>query len=285
MFPPQFDYYSPDNIDDALSLLDETSDSYLLAGGHALIPDMKDDRIEPGSVIDIRGVDRLQGIEERDQTITIGALTTFSTMADSSLLERKAPVIQEGAEHVGDLQIRNMGTLGGNIAAAKIGSDLPATLLAADATIYLQSQSSSRRVKADSFFVGKEQTTCEKNEIITHISVPHEPDRRGIYRKETNPATGYALVGVAITLSIDEERIRQPRIAVNGAVDHSIRLESVESGLDHTSPTQENIQKAVDKATNDVSEEILVDDMHASGEYRKELMVSMTENMLTNLCP
>jgi carbon-monoxide dehydrogenase medium subunit len=171
MYPAPFDYVRATSLDDALRLLAESGDARPIAGGHSLLPMMKLRLSQPGKLVDI-GRLPLRGVAVAGDAVRIGALTTHTELASSPLLRQHAPVVAEAASVIGDPQVRNRGTIGGNIAHADPGSDLPAALVALGATIRLRGRQGERTVAAKSFFLDLLTTDLRPGELITAVDVP-----------------------------------------------------------------------------------------------------------------
>src|SRR5262245_17641007 len=165
MIPNPFQYESPASISEALALLDDGS-AKLLAGGMSLIPLMKLRLAVPDSIIDLSRIAGLDGITESGGELTIGAMTTHHTVESSVLVRSKCPLLAECASHIGDVQVRNMGTMGGSVAHADPAADYPAALVALEAKIHLVSKSGDRTVEAGDFFIDAFTTAMEPGEII-----------------------------------------------------------------------------------------------------------------------
>lgn len=280
MYPASVDYQRADSVDEALSLLasSKDQDAQLLAGGHGLIPDMKAQEATPDLLIDIADIDELHSIEhdEANDTVTIGALTTHAELAGSDLLADDVPVLNQSASEVADLQIRNKGTIGGNLAEADVEADLPAAVLALEATIHVVGPDGSRTIPANEFFSGEGQTALEPDELLTSIEVPS--NAAGAYVRKTHPARGYAMVGVAATLEIEDRQLEDVSIAAVGVQDRPVRLTSVEEALveltttELTEETEPMLTETVQVASYDLVEDNAYGDHHASADFRTELL-------------
>ena len=284
MYPPSFDYYRADSVEEAIDLLAERADEEveLLSGGHSLLPTMKTGLARPDALIDIGGIEDLQGIEEDGGTTRIGALTKYATVVDSETAGRNCPAFAAATSQVGDRQVRNRGTVGGNLAHSDPASDLPGAALAADATIHVQGPDGTREVPADEFFLGMYATDLAEDEILTAVEIPSaDPGDAGAYAKKRNPASGYALVGVAARLETDGDEIERARVAANGAMDHAVRLDPVEDALAGASVDDEDLAAdAAERATDDLDTFMLMDDLQASNEFRAQLLTVYAERAL-----
>jgi carbon-monoxide dehydrogenase medium subunit len=201
MYPPRFDYYRASTLNEALSLLNQHSGAKVIAGGHSLIPLMKLRLADPGEVIDIGRLTELKGISNSGGTVKIGGLTTHAMVATSRLVPAG---LAEAAAMIGDPQVRNRGTVGGNISHADPGSDLPTILLALGAIFHTSGLNGERAIPADNFFTGLFETALQPDEILTRVEVPLEGQGSGsAYAKLPHPASRYAIVGAGVLLTVE----------------------------------------------------------------------------------
>ena len=270
MISGSFEYFAPTSLDEALGLLGEHGDdAKILAGGHSLIPTMKLRLAEPAVVIDIQRVDGLKGISESNGNLVIGALATHHELESSDLVQQKVPVLAQTAGEIGDMQVRNKGTIGGSLAHADPAADWPATILALDADIHIAGGSGERVVKATDFFEELYATALEPDEILTaiHVPVPAE-NTKGTYLKLHQVASGFALTGVAAIVTTSGDTCDSIAIGITGVSDVPYRATGVESDLTGASLTAENIATAAEKA---VDGKDILEDIHASEAYRANL--------------
>jgi aerobic carbon-monoxide dehydrogenase medium subunit len=280
MIPASFDYYAAASVDEAIALLRQHGDAAkVLAGGHSLIPIMKLRLAEPGVIVDIGRIAALRGVQVRNGGVAVGALTTHTAVGGSELLAGLA-ALQEAARAVGDVQVRNRGTLGGSLAHADPGADLPAAVLALDGEIVLTGPNGERTVKADDFFVGLLTSDVGDDEILTEVRFATPPPRSGsAYVKFANPASGYAIVGVAALVALAADgTVASCRVGVTGTGDHAVRATGVETELTGKQPTAENIAAAASSAAAGIDP---LEDIHASADYRAELTRVLTRRALT----
>lgn len=282
MYPAQFEYYEANSVEEALGLLDEHEDREveLLAGGHSLLPTMKTGLASPDVLIDMGGIDDLVGIENGGGSVTIGALTRYADVAKSDVVHEAAPAVGEAAAAIGDIQVRNRGTVGGNIAHSDPASDLPGAVLASNATVHVQGPDGNREIPIDDFFLGMYMTGLEEDEILTGVELPSLGDGVGVYLKKPSPSSGYAMIGVAAVLELDGGTVSSARVAANGAIDHAVRLDPVESALQGESLDSDVIEDAAEQAADDLDETLLLDDIQASSEYRAQLLRVYTRRAL-----
>ena len=283
MYPQGFEYFRADSVAEAVDLLAEhaAEDTELIAGGHSLLPAMKSGLSAPDVLIDIGDIDGLVGVDGVDGRTTIGAMTKYVDVAESDHLREQHSFVAEAAAEVGDVQVRNRGTFGGNIAHSDPASDLPAVAIAANATIHATGPGGERTIDADDFFVMIYTTALEEDEVLTHVSLP-EPDagRGTAYVKKPSPSSGYAIVGVAATVTVEDGTIVDANVAANGATQNAIRLNHVEENLVDGPGAPERIEAAAAEAATGIEEFHFMEDVQASVDYRKHLLEAYTERAL-----
>ncbi|MEF8901652.1 MAG: xanthine dehydrogenase family protein subunit M [Halovenus sp.] len=281
MYPDEFDYLRAESVDDALDLLAEHPDAELLSGGQSLLPTMKTGLADPDELIDIGRIDTLSGIDHDGDVTTIGANTTYAEIVDDETLWESATVIAEAVSEIGDVQVRNCGTIGGNLAHSDPASDLPAAALAADATLVAQGPDGERRIDVDDYFLGMYMTDLAEDELLTRVEIPHQgPETASGYVKKPSPSSGYALIGVAATLQTDGDTIESARVAANGAMDHGVRLTAVEDALAGAPQERDALAHAAGHAGDSLDTSMLMDDLQASAEFRAQLLEVYTERAL-----
>ncbi|MEO0733794.1 MAG: xanthine dehydrogenase family protein subunit M [Bacteroidota bacterium] len=269
MIASPFTYERAESVADALNLLAQNADAQVLAGGHSLIPAMKLRLNQPEGLIDISRIAALQGCSDRGDHIYVGAGTTHGAIANDPLLREHCSFIAEGSAMIGDIQVRNRGTLGGSIAHADPAADWPALLIAADATIHLTAKSGDREVRAEDFFTGFYETALGEGELIVGVSFPKLRDnQRSAYAKFVQPASRFAIVGVAAVLTIDGGTISDSRVAITGLSSNAFLATSVMDQLAGQSAAEAYLGAAAGavKGTEDV-----LSDHYASEAYRLHL--------------
>lgn len=283
MYPDEFDYYTAESVGEALDLLNEYSgaETELLAGGHSLLPAMKTGLSSPDVLIDISGVDAMQGVEIDGDTLSIGAMTRYSDIANADAVAEHAPALADTVRQVGDVQVRNRGTIGGNLAHADPAADLPGAALASNVTLVAEGPDGERSVPADDFFFGMYATDLAPDELLTRIEVPSADGAVGTYAKKPSPSSGYAMVGVAALLDTDGDTVESASVGANGVMDHGVRLESVEEALAGGSLDDDSIEAAAGHAGDDLDVAMMMDDLQASNEFRAQLLEVYTERALT----
>jgi carbon-monoxide dehydrogenase medium subunit len=267
MIPQQFEYSAPKTLDEALGLLAEGAKP--LAGGMSLIPMMKLRLAAPEHLVDLGRIKDLSYIREQGTVIHIGATTTHHDVESSPLLRGKCPLLAETASHIGDVQVRNMGTIGGSTAHADPAADYPAALQALEAKIVLRGAKSERTVPADQFFVDTFTTALEPGEIVREVIVPVDGDGTGTnYQKVLQPASGFAIVGIAVRLRKSGDKISMARIGVTGLSNRAFRATAAEKALEGRSGTPAEIQAAAALVGQGIDAN---SDLHASSDYRLHL--------------
>ncbi|MCL4295918.1 MAG: xanthine dehydrogenase family protein subunit M [Anaerolineae bacterium] len=278
MYPPKFDYYKATSLAEAVSLLRQHSGAKVLAGGHSLIPVMNLRLADPGTLIDIGRISELKGISASNGSIRIGALTPHALIAASADVPA---VLAEAAGMIGDPQVRNRGTIGGNIAHADPASDLPTVLTALGAKIHVTGPNGNRTILADDFFTGLFATALADGEIVTAIEVAKSGAGSGsAYTKLFNPASRYAMVGAAAIVTVSGGSCTAAGVAVGGLVPSATRAKSVEAALIGKPLSEENIAAAAQAVLNDLGDDI-IGDIHASAEYRKAMAPVFVKRALT----
>ncbi len=264
MIPHEFEYASPATLQEALQLIADGSGK-ILAGGMSLIPMMKLRLATPGSVVDLGRVPGLKQISESDGVVHIGAMATHHEIETSPVTRSRCPLLSEAAGSIGDIQVRNMGTIGGSIAHADPAADYPAALLALEARVRLVSGASERTVAAADFFLDAFTTAIQPGEIVVEVLVPAEDGSEGYkYEKVAHPASGFAVVGVAVRVKRSAGKISMARIAVTGMGPHAFRDVAAEKMLEGGADAA--------KAAAVVGEgQETNSDLYASGDYRRHL--------------
>ncbi len=252
-----FNYQRPETVEDAVQALSNASDGTLMGGGMTLLPTLKQRLASPSDVVDLGGVSGLSGISEDGGAVVIGAMTTHAEVASNAAVNAKIPALAVLAETIGDPQVRNRGTIGGSIANNDPAADYPAALVGLGATV----RTNKREIAADDFFTGLFETALGDDEIITAVSFP-VPDKAG-YAKFPNPASRYAIVGVMASTGP-----AGTRVAVTGAGSCVFRAAEMEAALGGGFSAD-----ALSDAS--VSADGLNSDIHASAEYRANLVAVM----------
>jgi carbon-monoxide dehydrogenase medium subunit len=267
MIPQQFDYSAPKTLDEVLGLLAEGAKP--LAGGMSLIPMMKLRLAAPEHLVNLAGVRELNYIREEAGALHIGATTTHHEVESSALVRSKCPLLAEAASNIGDVQVRNMGTIGGSVAHADPSADYPAALQALDAQVVLRGAKTERIVDVDDFLVDTFTTSLEPGEMIKEIIVPLDGAGVGtVYHKVAQPASGFALVGIAVRVRREGEKVVMARLGITGLTNRAYRATRAEAVLLGRTGKPAEIQVAADLVADGMDANA---DLYASAAYRTHL--------------
>ncbi len=280
MIPGEFEYFAPTSVQEAVQLLQQHGDdAEVLAGGHSLIPLLKLRLASPPVLVDISKIQELKGITRQNGTVTIGALTTHTQIEESAELKQLFPMMAEAATVIGDPMVRHRGTFGGSLAHADPAGDWPAVALALGATVRATGPNGERTIPVDDFFLDMLTSALEPGEVLTAIDLTVPQGRTGMsYQKFAHPASGYAVVGVAATVTLGADGSCQDcRVAVTGAGPKSMRLTAVENALKGQQLTPEIIGQASQQAGAEMD---FLGDIYASESYREHLTRVYTKRAL-----
>ena len=253
-----FAYHKPSTVADAVKLLADP-DAKAVSGGHTLIPALKHRLNKPSALVDLSGIAELKGIRRQGNAIVIGALTRHVEVANSAEVKAAIPALAYLASHIGDVQVRNRGTMGGSVSNNDPAADYPAAVLGLGATVH----TSRRKIAADDFFLGMFTTALEQDEILTAIEFPIV-DKAG-YAKMKNPASRYVMAGVFVSKAGGAVRV-----AVNGAGPCVFRQADMEQALaaNWSPDAVAGIKQSADGLNGDI---------HGSAEYRAHLVTVMAK--------
>ncbi|BDG72185.1 FAD binding domain-containing protein [Roseomonas fluvialis] len=256
-----FAYHKPGSVADAVKLLADP-DAKAISGGHTLLPALKHRLNKPSALVDLSGIAELKGIKRVGNAIVIGALTRHVDVATSAEVKAAIPALAYMASHIGDVQVRNRGTIGGSVSNNDPAADYPGAVLGLGATIH----TSSRKIAADDFFLGMFTTALEPGEILTAVEFPIV-DKAG-YAKMKNPASRYVMAGVFVSKAGGTVRV-----AVNGAGPCVFRQAAMEAALaaNWSPDAVANIKQAPDDLNSDI---------HGSAEYRAHLVGVMAKRAI-----
>jgi carbon-monoxide dehydrogenase medium subunit len=271
MIPAAFNYEAPTTLDEALALLASNPDeTKILAGGHSLIPAMKLRLAQPGLLVDIGRIKDLSYIRESGGQILIGAMTTHYELESSALLKKICPLLPECASHIGDVQVRNKGTIGGSVAHSDPAGDWPAAIIALDAEMVVVGPKGERAIKANDFFIDLLTTALDSGEILREIRIPKAVGKFGhAYQKVRHPASGFAVVGVAVALQVGAGgSCESAGVGVTGVGSKAYRAGAVEKALQGQALSVDVIAAAASHATDGVDAN---SDLYASEDYRRHL--------------
>jgi len=280
VYPSPFDYVVAASAAEATDLLRRyDGEATILAGGHSLLPLLRERRLTPRLLVDISRTPGLAGVAVDEDTLTIGAAATFADLLDAPAVAAACPLLIDLMAQVGDQQVRNRGTLGGSVAHADPSADAPAALLVLDASFALRGPKGTRTVAAADFFRGAHATALRPDEILVSIAIPRQSPRAGrSYQKFRNPASGYALVGVAATATLaGDGTLDEVRVGVTGAGVRAVRAAGVEEALRGRRPDEATLGAAAAHAAEGVE---LRSDLYGSHEYRAHLAGVLTRRAL-----
>lgn len=281
MIPNSFEYHRATSVDEAISLLQANEDAKILAGGHSLLPVMKLRLNAPAQLIDISRISELRSIKEDGNQIHIGACVTHREIASSELIRQKLPLLVQAAEMIGDVQVRNMGTIGGSLAHADPAADWPASMLATEAEIMVKGPKGARSIPASDFFMGLFSTKLEKHEILVGVKIPTPSAHiRATYQKFVQPASRFAIVGCAVVLEQNNGQVNQVKVAFTGVSTRAFRDTAVENALKGKTLDATSIAAAAEQAAEGVD---ILGDHFASNEYRKHLAKVYLKRALNSL--
>ena len=270
MLPGEFEYRRATSVEEAVRLLAENEEAKLLAGGHSLLPMMKLHFAAPSMLVDIGGIQELVFTKQDGDSLVVGSMTTHAHIASSDTVGAEYGALAEAAASIGDVQVRNRGTIGGSLAHADPAADYGAATLALDAQIDLVGPNGQRAVDVTSFFSGFLSTAMEPAELITAIRFPSAGDSISVYEKFAQPASGFAIVGVAAKITKQDNCCVAARIAATGISDRPIRLPVVEEALTGGELDNSAIAAAADQA--DASLKNVRADMYAAEDYRRHML-------------
>jgi carbon-monoxide dehydrogenase medium subunit len=277
MYAPQFDYYRASSVADARRLLTAHPGAKLIAGGHSLIPLLKLRLAAPAAVVDISRIAELKQLKAEDGGLRIGALATHAEIAASELVQSTCPVLAEAAGRIGDPAVRNRGTIGGSLAHADPGADLPTVLTALDARVIVEGDGPAMPVPVDSFFQGLMSTALGPSDLLTAVWVPAMGGGRGAaYEKFPHPASRYAVIGAAAWVEARSGSSVHARVAVGGLVPKPTRLRSVEAALEGKTLSADLASKAAASAAGDLGADV-IGDIFASADYRRGVVATYVQ--------
>lgn len=269
MYPSNVEYHRPGSLAEAIQMLTNTGGK-ALAGGHSLLPAMKLRLSEPGTVIDIGRLDELKGISARGNILSIGALTTHAEIAASADVQTHCPALAAACGQVGDPQVRNWGTIGGNLAHADPASDPPTVVLACGGILHVQGPSGARTISADDFFVDLFTVDLQPGELITSVELPSLRGYKSAYAKLAHPASRYAVVGVCVAMEVDGNTCKQARVAVGGVTSKATRATNAEGALTGSTLDEATLDRAAAAIMDDVGDSGM-GDIYADANYRRAM--------------
>jgi len=248
ILPIQFEYHAPKSLDEAVELLEKYGeDAHVLAGGTDLIPHMKQRRIEPKHLVNIKGIPGLACIKDAPEGVHIGALAKLRAIELSPLIKEKLPLLSEAARSVGSVQVRNMGTIGGNICNASPSADMATPLLAVDAKVHVYSKGGAKEYPIGEFFHGRGEVWLERDELVIGFTVPPLPEGAGsAFEKIGWTTLDVATVNVAAVVTLKDGKIDHCSIALGACSPAPIRGVLAENILKDREPSPEAMDEAVE---------------------------------------
>ncbi len=280
MIPEGFSYAVPNTLDDAFTLLKEFGeDAKILAGGHSLIPMMKLRFASPTHLVDINNIPGLSYIKEEGGYLKIGAMTREADLEESALIKKKYHIFMDATKLIADPQVRNFGTVGGNIAHGDAANDHPAVMMALGAEVEISSPSGKRTVSIDEFFFGFYTTAVQHGEILTEIRIPAIGERTGTaYHKLERKVGDYATAGVAVMVQTDASGVcTKAGIGLTNVNPLPLRAKRSEEALVGSRLTEEDIAKAAQFAAEDCNP---TDDLRGSEEFKRDMVRVITKRMI-----
>lgn len=248
ILPIEFEYHAPKSLDEAVELLEKYGeDAHVLAGGTDLLPHMKQRRVEPKHIVNIKGIPELACIKEIPEGIHIGALAKLRAIELSPLINEKLPLLSEAARSVGSVQVRNLGTIGGNICNASPSADMATALMALEATVHVYGKDGAKSYPIAEFFQGRGDVSLERGELLTGFTVPHPPEGAGSAFEKVGWTTfDIATVNVAAVLTLKGGKIDHCSIALGACSPAPIKVALAEEILKGKEPTDEVLEEAME---------------------------------------
>ena len=279
MIPGPFNYLVPDSLDEAIALLAEHGDdAKILAGGHSLIPAMRFRLASPEILIDINRIPDLEYIREEDGHLAIGALTREAALEESVLIGEKYPLLADTARVIADPLVRNLATVGGNLAHADPANDHPATMLAYGASVVARGSAGSRSIAIDNFFVGLFENALGSDEILAEIRIPTPPPSSGgAYLKLERKVGDYAVSAVAVQLTLEGDTVRAARIGLTNVNPVPMRATAAEGELVGKVASAEVLEASGRAAAAECDPSA---DLRGSVDYKRDLTRVLTKRAI-----
>lgn len=283
MIPAAFDYAAASSVDEAIGLLRQHGDdAKILAGGHSLLPLMKLRLAAPAILIDIGRIPDLSYIQDQGDYIAVGSMTTHYALETSSLLREHVPLLAGAAGMVGDMQVRNRGTIGGSLAHADSAGDLPTIVSALGGEIVARGPNGERTIAADDFFLDIWTSALEPDEVITEVRIPHGHGSWGdhpgqAYEKFRQRASDWAIVGVAVNIGRNNGTISRASVVLTNAGPTPMRARASEEALEGQPATQDTIATAAERAADGLNPS---PELKASPDYKRHLARVLTRRAL-----
>lgn len=280
MISAAFDYMRPTTLAAAIAALKQRgSGAKLVAGGHSLLPMMKLRFISPDVLIDVNELSELTGISVGASEVMIGAATTHATLEHHAQIAASLPLLALMAPLIADPTVRNRGTLGGALAHNDPTADWPAAMLALDASFDVAGPDGERSIAAEDFFKGLFETALGPEEVLVRVRIPLQKNTRASYQKFRHPASGYAVVGVAVVLRMKGERCIGGRIAATGFAEKAFRMKAAEAMLTDYDGQPKNMEPIVQRSFEGA---VPLEDRFADAEYRLQVGRTMLRRALAD---
>ena len=279
MIPPSFEYPRPSTVDEAVGLLSSLgSEAKILAGGHSLLPMMKLRFAQPEHLVDINRIPELKGVRVIGDDIVIGAMTSENAVIADPVLNEKVPLLPEAAKLIADPQVRNRGTIGGDIAHGDPANDHPALALACDAVLTIAGPNGTRQVPASEFFLGTYWTALEESDILTEITVKAFPSGAGYSYKKLKRKTGdWATAACAVVIALSGGTVSHIRITLTNLGPTALRAHEAESILMGQQVSDELIRQAAEKAMEICDP---AEDLRGDAEYKTAMAGQMVQRAI-----
>ncbi len=268
MIPGTFEYFRPKSVAEAAKLLHKSKTASVLAGGHSLLPMMKLRMAAPSALVDLAGIAALRGIRKIGGNLVIGAMTTQHEILASALVAKNVPILHQAAILIADPQVRYVGTLGGNVANGDPGNDMPAVMLALDATYKIVGPTKARAVRARDFYKGLYATALKPGEIVAAIEIP-VPGKHGFaYEKLKRKIGDYATAAAAVVITMKAGKVATCAIALTNLGATPLLAEAAAKALIGQAPDEKTIGAAVAAARAIMDP---ANDTRGTPEYRKSV--------------
>ncbi|PSK92966.1 carbon-monoxide dehydrogenase medium subunit [Murinocardiopsis flavida] len=277
MIPPRFDYVKPGGVAEAVSVLSESEEPKVLAGGQSLMPLLRFRLAYPDVVVDLGGLDELRGVRDEGDALWIGAMTTHYEVVRDPLIAAHAALIAQATGTVADPAVRHRGTIGGSLSHADPAGDLPAVALALDAEFLISGPDGDRAVPAAEFFADYLTTALEPEDVLTGVRVPKLDGWTFHYEKFTRTAQSWAVVGVAAAVRRDNGAVAEARVGLTNMGSTPIRARTVESAVAGVPAQRDALRRAADVAD---AESAPPSDVNAQADYRRHLSRVLTGRAL-----
>jgi aerobic carbon-monoxide dehydrogenase medium subunit len=273
-----FEYALPQSVEEAVAILSSRSEARPLAGGQTMLLERNRNRLNGAILVDLGRLSTLKGIDRKDGGLRIGATATLNAVASSDLVVKEFPALAEAAGTIGDAQLRNRGTIGGNIAAGDPEYDLPALMLALDASIQVAGSLGLRTITAQDFFKGPDRSSLTRDEFVVSVLIPRVSTNSGMaYVRFKHPARLTAICAVAVVVTVERGRLVAAKIGLTGATEHPTRLEAAESAVLNGPANGEQVALLASAADEGIA---FRGDAFASAEYRRHLTRVLTGRAL-----